>query len=91
MKKIKKCTGFVEVCSFAYVFISPVDGLTFWHSCFSPQTATLVCHRKPQDTSPVFVLDTHVIPQRTINSIDCFLSYSGDSDYILIIFKICVA
>lgn len=88
MKKIKKCSG---LWRFAHLHMFSSPPWMGWHSLISPQTETLVCHRKPQDTSPEFVLHTDIIPQRAINSIDCFLSYLGDPDYFVKIFKICVA
>lgn len=88
MKKIKKCSG---LCRFAHLHMFSSPPWTGWHSLISPQTETLVCRRKPQDTSPEFVLHTDIILQRAINSIDCFLSYLGDPDYFAIIFKTCVA
>lgn len=71
MKKIKKCRGLWRFAHL-HVFSSPL--WMGWHSLISSQTKTLVCHRKPQDMSPEFVLHADIIPQRVINSIDCFLS-----------------
>lgn len=88
MKKIKKCSG---LWRFAHLHMFSSPPWTGWHSLILPQTETLVCHRKPHDIAPELVLHTAIIPQKAINSIDCFLSYLSDPDYFAVIFLISVA